>query len=291
MGLLGRDRKDVCLLGPGSAVLDSAFKYRNLRLLNTGVEEALKECTAATRAIVIVSNPLELAKILERALRPALQNGVAFLAIDTDKTGLAQVQQMCGAQELSRRLQIASKDAELLPAKAFAVNTDWEQLVAQFCAEYDPGRSVATQCEVEDISQEAGHTPDDEDLILIRRAFSDCSKVRLNYLAGGQSRARGPWVIDALYTDGRSPVKLVLKTGAISEISKEIDVMRTSCFNHIPFRHYPPVVSDRCVSGATKTLHLLSSRFSFPHRSAPLRQFSKNPCDFGENQLQPRTSP
>ena len=28
--------------------------------------------------------------------------------------------------------------------------------------------------------------------------------------------------------------------------------MRTSCFNHIPFRHYPPVVSDRCVSGATK---------------------------------------
>ena len=47
-------------------------------------------------------------------------------------------------------------------------------------------------------------------------------------------------------------MRLVLKTGGIREISEEIFVMETRCFNHIPFRHYPPVVQERCVTGATK---------------------------------------
>ncbi len=251
-GLHGKERKDVCLLGPGSVALESAFTHRNLELVETSVEVALNQCAGATRAIVVVANPSELAKILERVLRPALENGAAFLAIDTDKSGLAQVQRMCGPQELSRRLGISSTDAELLPARAFATTANWEQAVAQFCAEHDPGRSAASGIEFEDISRERDHTPDPEDESLIRRAFSDCTTVKIEYLPGGQSRAKGPWVVEAQYPDGRSPVRLVVKTGGIRAISEEIRVMEMMCFNHIPFRHYPPVVRDRCVTGATK---------------------------------------
>ncbi len=252
MELLGKNRKDVCLLGTNSSALKSAFIHRNLRLLDTGVEAALEHCAAAARAVVVVSDAQGLAKILERVLRPALDNGVAFCAIDTDKNSFAQVEQMCGPKDLSRRLGIPPKDAELLPARAFQSNADWEQVVAQYIAEHDPGRSAAAGIEVGDISREGGHAPDREDEILMRRAFGDCTGVKIEYLPGGQSRAKGPWIVKAQYPDGRSPVDLVIKTGGIREITEEINVMRTICFNHIPFRHYPPLVLGRCVTGATK---------------------------------------
>jgi hypothetical protein len=268
MGYTSRERKLVCLLGRGSDALKNAFAYRNLRLENTSLEEALRQCSAAAKAIIIVRNPLELSKILAAALRRALENGVAFVAIDTDRSGRAQVQQMCGPGDISNRLGISTDDAARLPVRAFRDDPHWEEVVAQHVAEHIPGSSAGLDykenadlpsaphakfpCVVEHAGLDGASSPDSEDIVLIQRAFHDCSKVELTYLAGGQSGSHGPWRVDAEMPDGQSPVKFVVKTGRIGEISGEISIMRDPCFNRIPFRHYPPVASNRCVIGATK---------------------------------------
>ena len=255
MGSPGKDRRDICLLSPAPEFLKAAFSHRNLKPLEMSLEDAIARCRGSARAVISISSPLELSKHLASVLRPALENGAAFVAVNTEKNNFAQVSQMCGSEALLHRLEIRARDAKeasLLPVRAFETGRDWEQKIAQLCAEHDPGRSFDENCKVDtSVLPEDKNFPDEEDILLVRRAFNECSSVKLKYLARGHSRAKGPWIVDAQFRDGRSPVTFVIKTGLIGEIKKEIDVMQ-DCFNHIPFRHYPPVASDRCVTGATK---------------------------------------
>jgi hypothetical protein len=187
------------------------------------------------------------------ALEPFLNYGGAFIAIASENDQFGRVQQICSPDELSRRLDISSRDAQLLPVTAFSTNiNNSEHRVAQMCLEHDPGRSIGEHCIVEYVRGGPEHAPEASDLILIKRAFNDCTELRLEYLAGGKPRGKGPWVVTARLRDGRSPVNFVIKTGTIRGITEEIDPMRTIVFNHIPFGHYPPVVPKRCVSGAQK---------------------------------------
>jgi len=256
MGLFGSVRREVCLLSPASDALKNALAYRNLQPSETTTEVAITRCRGPARAVVSLSKPLDLSKHLAAILRPALENGVAFVAVDIEKDEFAQVPRMCGSEALSQRLNIPPRDADdakLLRVQAFDITPDWEQRVAQYCADNDPGRSFDGECKVDSSGLPQGtNFPDDEDIFLIGRAFNECSSVKLKHLARGHSRAKGPWIIDAQSRDGRSPVTFVMKTGPLGEIKKEIDVMQEACFNHIPFRHYPPVAPDRCVTGATK---------------------------------------
>jgi hypothetical protein len=255
MGYAGKDRRDICLLSPAPESLKDAFSHRNLNPLEMSLEDAIARCRGSARAIVSISSPTELSKHLTAVLRPALENGAAFLAVDVEKDEFAQVPRMCGSQELSRRLKIPPRDADdakFLPVLAFDTSPGWEQRVAQYCADKDPGRAFDENCMVNTSGlPEDKNFPDEEDILLVQRAFNECSSVELKYLAGGHSRAKGPWKVEAQFRDGRSPVTFVIKMGLLGEIKKEIDVMQ-DCFNHIPFRHYPPVAPDRCVTGATK---------------------------------------
>lgn len=268
----GRTRTIVCHIGPRSAALESACKHRNLKYLKTTIEGALKQCEGDARAIVVVASPVQLEKILRKSLQQALDNGVAFFAVDTDKARMGQVMRMFAREELARRLGIPPEDAKddrLFRAIAFPVGPSWHQRVAQACADHDPGPSITGDCKVDNDDLDPDHAPDAQDLILLRRAFSDCQKIVIKYLPGGLSGARGPWLVDAQFRDGRRPVDWVVKTGKIKEITQEIDVMRDTCLNLIPFRHYPPVVEDRCVTSSTKRA-IVSM---FLENAVPLEQY------------------
>lgn len=259
MGLLGKERRDIFLLGPDSPELRRALEDRNLRALNADLEKVLRTGLGGGRAILALLTPHELAKTLTHALRPAVENGLAFGAMDAEAGGYARVQELCGPDHVGRLLGIPSAEAAQLSVRAFAgrpladseSQPDWRQRMAQFCADHDPGRSASDECEIEYKGGDE-NAPDAEDAVLVRRAFNDCGTAKLTYLSGGQSRAKGPWMIDAQYPRGRDLVKFVLKTGPISEISTEIENMHVACFHRIPFRHYPPVALDRCVIGGTK---------------------------------------
>jgi hypothetical protein len=93
-----------------------------------------------------------------------------------------------------------------------------------------------------------GKTLDDEELILVRRAFSDCSDVQLTPISGGKSGAK---VFVAHASGGRGSLpSYFVKTGKRSVIIEEYTNYVEHVKDHVPFNLVPRLVPSRCGLGA-----------------------------------------
>ena len=249
-GLLGDDRRNVCLIGRTSKKLRDAFTYCDLNLVKTSLKQALFQCDEGARAVLILpKNDAELSKALAHLLVPALDNGASFIAV-ISQDPYARASALCGPEALAKRLSIKTNEAELLPVKLVSFQQGWEYKAAIICLTFDPGRA-ASKCSL-DYSGLPESAPGRQDKIIIHRAFSEFERINLEYLPGGQSGAKGPWLVSGQRPDGREFVRFVIKTGSIRKIKEEIDTISADCLNHIPFPHFPPLIADRCVVSSQK---------------------------------------
>ena len=252
-GLLGDDRRNVCLIGRTSKKLRDAFTYCDLNLVKTSLKQALFQCDEGARAVLILpKNDAELSKALAHLLVPALDNGASFIAV-ISQDPYARASALCGPEALAKRLSIKTNEAELLPVKLVSFQQGWEYKAAIICLTFDPGRA-ASKCSLDypRSPEFLVNAPDRQDEIIIQRAFNEFESINLEYLTGGQSGAKGPWLVSGQRPGGREFVKFVIKTGSIRRIKEEIDTMSTDCLNHIPFPHFPPLIADRCVVSSQK---------------------------------------
>src|SRR5690242_5664132 len=100
MGLSGENRRDICLLGAAPEQLKAAISNRDLAWLETSSEAAVARCRGPARAVISISNPAELSKQLASLLRPVLENGAAFVAVNTESNRFAQIPEMLGPKSI-----------------------------------------------------------------------------------------------------------------------------------------------------------------------------------------------
>jgi hypothetical protein len=116
--------------------------------------------------------------------------------------------------------------------------------VAEACARWDPGRSPG---EVEIVlPKKCAISPQEE--LLLRRAFSDFTRLDVQPLSGGLSGNK-VWRVRAMDRAARSPQPFLVKAGPLAEITEEIATTREFVLDHMPFTNRPPLLVDRCVSG------------------------------------------
>jgi len=91
-------------------------------------------------------------------------------------------------------------------------------------------------------------------LVLLKRAFQDFRRIRLESLLGSYSQDRGIWRVDAEDHDGRFCQPFVAKADSRQRIGDEIAATVDFVLERVPFPHWAPIRPERCVEGATDGL-------------------------------------
>lgn len=112
----------------------------------------------------------------------------------------------------------------------------------------DPGPSFNKNLKI------SGAALDGEDLLLLQRAFSDCTEIELLALTEGKSNAL---VFRAHARFGPAApttflLPFLIKLDAASNIKTELTNFRSYVAPHVPFSHRPNVESGRSLIGATR---------------------------------------
>jgi len=94
---------------------------------------------------------------------------------------------------------------------------------------------------------------------LLKRAFSDFQTIELDDLPGGRSTIRGVWKVTGVDTNGVRYEPFVVKFGAKTRITGEIESNRAVVEDLIPFQNHPAIAYERCVFGMGERLFV--SRF------------------------------
>lgn len=95
---------------------------------------------------------------------------------------------------------------------------------------------------------------DDEQSVLLRRAFSDCSAVRLVEVSGGMSEVKTlrAYVHPAVDEVGGSwPFQYFVKIGPRKKVAKEFLAYRRLALEHVPYHLGPRLRLERCALGAS----------------------------------------
>ncbi len=252
-GLTSGDRRLVCLIGKLFDNLKQEFEYRNLNIVESTLDEAVARCGEGARAVLVPpSQASEVAKTLGHLLRPTLDHGAAIYIVAPVGDLFAAAHILVSPEQLARKLSISIQSAKLLPVKAINGAENWERIAAQLCLTHDPGRGFSDDSKIMMQPESEKSAPDDQNAILIRRAFSDFEQIHLTPLHGKKLPINGPWRVSARRQQGRELIEFVVKTGTISGIGHEIFATQTACFDHMAFPHYPPVVEKRCTIGSER---------------------------------------
>lgn len=125
-----------------------------------------------------------------------------------------------------------------------------EPFVPEFAARASPGAPWADTVEVR-----GEESLCEEDRILLRRAFHDCTTVSL--VAETQGRSAQVYCVYARLRDsaaGRLPLPFFAKFDTFPKIRRELDNYRDHTTLFIPFNQRPNVDPNRCVLGAERGL-------------------------------------
>ncbi len=141
------------------------------------------------------------------------------------------------------------RDGEDCPAphaRLFSPNVPWYD-VANFVTSYEPGRRVNRQLDV------TGIAFSDEQLVLIQRAFSDCSRVHFSQMS---EKGRSGVDVFHVHADligghlGPWPQPYFVKLGEREKIYREYHNYQTSVHPYLPYYLAPRLVNERCCLGA-----------------------------------------
>ncbi|WP_207004743.1 phosphotransferase [Trinickia mobilis] len=135
--------------------------------------------------------------------------------------------------------------------------TAWDNLanlVVQNPAGKAPNQDL--KIEIYDVNHNAIHLESEAEL-LVRRAFWNCSSVRLNAKANGLS---GVGAYDAFahmsknVVGGDWPYRFFVKLGSRVKVSREYHKYRTTALENVPYHLGPRLRMDRCVLGRSQGL-------------------------------------
>lgn len=232
-------RRAVLWFGaPPAAAAVQEFKNRGLHIVETTADSLTAANLVSARGAVynFTARDIGIVRICaEATIERAIDHGLLsfFLAeSDTVQGYLDGVLTRLPAEPRPTRKTAPAADHEL--AEAFA--------------RHDAGLpySSALKIEPEEVASQLG--PDD--VLLFRRAFADCTTIRLKSLNPG--RTASVFMVHATFKDslaGPRPLPFFAKVGPRRKIDEEISKYRTYATHFVPFYLRPNLAPARCVLG------------------------------------------
>lgn len=230
-------RQNILWLGVNPpAPVEAAANVRRLSIINsvsTGSAQ-LNDALAHARALLISVAKADDALILkarQRLIATARQHGVpAFVIVSL--ADLPAVQAAFHNDEHWRRPRLVTLDntAALL-----------DQVL-----DLEPGPSWRRDV---DFAGDVYSRLDEEDRLLLKRAFHDCDEVRLERLSGGSATVLQAFARLRASEAGPCPLPFFVKLDRYPKIAREIENYRSCTALFIPFYARPNLDHDRCLLG------------------------------------------
>jgi hypothetical protein len=201
------------------------------------------ELAAGSKAILVFSGPLaanlleqqKLKKILNAVTPQAFANALRIAVfVDGDFNDVAKASEILGMPNCG--------------SSAYSMEEKQIRLALRGLLEYRPGpawRDLFIENHVED-----------DDKILIQRAFSDCDSISLRKIAVNKSVYR----VDARRSPEPHPIPFLVKVDTTVRINKECGNIVELCADTIPFPFVPPMIPQRsavCGRRSAMVLHFV----------------------------------
>src|ERR1035437_10167548 len=234
------DRTLVVVVGP-EKVDTKPFDERRLALHHASPTDELAKLFQFARALVVSEREGDLAKIhasFRNSVTLAEQHGLAIIVLVQTEEESVMVDQIAAQYRNHERDDWAVK----------VIRRDQLADAAERAARAHVGPQ---QTEIPKIVAPSGCRLDEEQVILLQRAFYDCSQIRLEALAGGKAS-------DAVFrahafcpsSIGPRPLPFFVKFGKPGTIEEERQNYSLYAEPYIPFGFRPNLDRRRCVRGA-----------------------------------------
>lgn len=216
---------------PEPAVLQQ-FRDRQLELQTVTLEEAALQM-ASSRAVVFCEPDDDLAaKMHSGGLAAALSHGLLpFICADLARIGT---------------LQPVFRDLPFITAVQ-KVESAGKVRIAEACARHACGPGHSRR-----VSIIGDEDCNEEDKLLLRRAFADCTEVTLNRMMAGGAIVFQAYAKLDKSNAGPYPLPFFVKLDRFIKIRFELDKYREYTTNFVPFFARPNVDFGRCLLGATR---------------------------------------
>jgi hypothetical protein len=222
-------------LGAGRDV-GQEFERRGLSLENPPLEQ-VAGLLPTTQALVIrysLGKPTAFLRYVREIVELAINHGLLVYAIADDPDGQASVRAMLNEARLARHV------TERTSPPAYEI--------AEAIARHDRGPSY--RAEVEIVLDAKDLRLENTEELLLKRAFSDCRRIRLEPLPGGRS-AR-VFCVHAVFLDsvaGPRPLPFFAKIDGVEKIEAERTNYSLFAQHFIPFNMRPNLETRRCLLG------------------------------------------
>jgi hypothetical protein len=232
-------RNVVCWIGAPLPAQDALeFSRRNLALRTLSANDVLD--TNICRGLVLFASSPHIPNVMTRAalVKDALNAGlmVYLLAADDATQALFDGEFTDEIRKGRMAENIRRRTGDALAHE-----------IAENIARHDPGRHCNTALE---ITLPAGLQLDEEDIYLVRRAFSDCASVSLTPLTGGRSATAFSVQATLVASEvGPRPLPFFMKLDECTKISTEANNYKHFAEHHIPWYLRPNIDSSRCILG------------------------------------------
>jgi len=221
------------------------FHQRDLSMVAVPDTPAvIAECRSGARSVLVPFSPA-LRDSLAPLYYPVLDAGACLDVVLPN--AVTQRDDRAAASSVLSTLKKAGGESLVRTLNGWALHE-----VAQACACHDPGRDFNPALEIDIPGNEV--QPDDSQERLLRRAFSDFSRIIITPLAGSHRPGAQVWRVDGVAPDSRLYEPFVVKVGERREITVEIRTVMDYVLDRAPFPHWAPLRVERSVAGATQRL-------------------------------------
>jgi hypothetical protein len=209
---------------------------------------------AGLAAVVFTQNPDKLRDIgsdIEAHGARILDHGCQILAIPARGWHSSLIESI----EKTRLSTVASLNILSFPfIRIFDEKADWNA-IASFIEKHPQGRPPNAQLQIDSDVGKTGNIPglSSARIVLLQRAFGDCSKVHLKPLGGGLSGAAvfiAYPTLERTYLNSRLPLPYFVKFDSRDNALKEYKNYRERVDPFIPFHLGPHLIDERCFLGA-----------------------------------------
>lgn len=233
-------RRNVCWVGTPPPSMEVLLQQRGLTLDVIGRKDVQGKCEGGARAVVIQEdNADDLSKVLSHSFTTIRNHDALLVVLHTDPGRDAR---LAGVLENLRRVHELGRGDQGIQFWPLHQRELWE--LANACDRHKAGRALGFA------HQSLPGELDEEDSVLIRRAFNDFDAIQVD---AEQLRRGRPAVLKVQakrQSVGHAP--FIIKIGPRGQIASEIAAQQEYCLDLVPFPNRPPLVPDRCVTGSSK---------------------------------------
>jgi len=217
------------------------FVERRLEFFPTTIFECHERISTSLGVVFFAPTEEEFAKIEKVLLALALAHGLKVVVISEFDTVFAWKQRLSEQpwhHNAEKRVKVLARNLQ----------DDVDELPEDF-ARFEIGPQQSPRVQIE-----GGSTLREEDLVLLRRAFSDCTQVRLQKMTTGTALVFQAFARLENSRIGPYPLPLFVKLHKKRKIARELKNYRDSTTHFIPFNARPNLGFDRCLLGAERGL-------------------------------------